>query len=97
MCIPQELEVLERQEEERQEAMRRAIIEQERQRLLREHAAKLLGYLPKVSTGCPFALMSTVFHSQGVLRDEEDLSHLGEDFKDAYKSRRVDLFDDEGW
>ena len=55
--------MLERQEEERQEAMRRAIIEQERQRLLREHAAKLLGYLPKVSTGCPFALMSTVFHS----------------------------------
>ena len=42
--------MLERQEEERQEAMRRAIIEQERQRLLHEHAAKLLGYLPKVST-----------------------------------------------
>ena len=28
--------------------MRHAIIEQERQRLLREHASKLLGYLPKV-------------------------------------------------
>ncbi|XP_003392043.1 PREDICTED: meiosis-specific nuclear structural protein 1-like, partial [Amphimedon queenslandica] len=42
-----ELEVLERKEEERQESMRRAIVEQERQRLLREHATKLLGYLPK--------------------------------------------------
>lgn len=30
------------------EAFRKQIIEQERQRLLREHAAKLLGYLPKV-------------------------------------------------
>lgn len=28
--------------------MRRAIVEQERQRLLQEHASKLLGYLPKV-------------------------------------------------
>ena len=34
------------------EAMRKAIIEQERQRLLREHAAKLLGYLPKVCMVC---------------------------------------------
>ena len=34
-------------EEQRQAGMRRAIIEEERQRLLREHAAKLLGYLPK--------------------------------------------------
>ena len=42
----QELE--ERREEERRQAMRHAIIEQERQRLLREHASKLLGYLPKV-------------------------------------------------
>ena len=39
--------MLERQEEERQEAMRRAIIEQERQRLLHEHAAKLLGYFQR--------------------------------------------------
>ena len=44
-----EQELEERREEERMEAERRAIIEQERQRLLREHATKLLGYLPKVS------------------------------------------------
>lgn len=43
-----EAELEERLEEERREAARREIIEQERQRLLREHAAKLLGYLPKV-------------------------------------------------
>ena len=40
---------MERAEEERIESMRRAIIEQERQRLLKEHATKLLGYLPKVT------------------------------------------------
>ena len=43
-----ELEVQERRAEEEREGERRAIIEQERQRLLREHASKLLGYLPKV-------------------------------------------------
>ena len=43
-----ELELEERREGERLEGMRRAVIEQERQRLLREHASKLLGYLPKV-------------------------------------------------
>ena len=43
-----EAELEERMEEERREAARRQIIEQERQRLLREHATKLLGYLPKV-------------------------------------------------
>lgn len=30
------------------ERMRRQIVEEERQRLLREHAPKLVGYLPKV-------------------------------------------------
>jgi hypothetical protein len=35
------------EEEERQESIRRSIIEKERQRLLHEHATKLLGYLPK--------------------------------------------------
>lgn len=40
--------MMDRAEEERMESMRRAIIEQERQRLLKEHATKLLGYLPKV-------------------------------------------------
>lgn len=43
----QERELEEWREEQREESMRRAIIEEERQRLLREHAAKLLGYLPK--------------------------------------------------
>lgn len=43
-----EAELAERKEEEQREEQRRAIIEQERQRLLQEHAAKLLGYLPKV-------------------------------------------------
>lgn len=41
-------------EEQRQkddmERFRQQVIEQERQRLLREHAGKLAGYLPKVST-----------------------------------------------
>ena len=36
------------------EAIRRSIIEQERQKLLKEHASKLLGYLPKVSSKQPF-------------------------------------------
>lgn len=53
----QELE--ERREEERRQAMRHAIIEQERQRLLREHASKLLGYLPKVHV---FASIVTLFY-----------------------------------
>ena len=41
----------EREEDVKMEEMRRNIVEQERQRLLREHAAKLLGYLPKVCGG----------------------------------------------
>ncbi len=45
-----EADLEERKEEERREDARRAIIEQERQRLLQEHASKLLGYLPKVSS-----------------------------------------------
>ena len=43
------MEQREREEEEKLEELRRAIIEKERQRLLKEHASKLLGYLPKVS------------------------------------------------
>ena len=50
----QDLEILEHQEEERLEAVRRGIIEQLRQRLLKEHATKLLGYLPKVC--CSFTI-----------------------------------------
>lgn len=44
-----EMELAERKEEENMEAFKRQIIEEERQRMLREHAIKLLGYLPKVS------------------------------------------------
>ena len=43
-----EAEIQERREEEERVAERRAIVEQERQRLLREHASKLLRFLPKV-------------------------------------------------
>ena len=43
-----ERELEERREEERMEAFRKQIIEEERQKLLREHAMRLLGYLPKV-------------------------------------------------
>ncbi|XP_040181176.1 meiosis-specific nuclear structural protein 1-like [Rana temporaria] len=43
-----ERELLEREEEEKREAFRRAIIEEERQKLLKQHATQLLGYLPKV-------------------------------------------------
>ncbi|XP_029431180.1 meiosis-specific nuclear structural protein 1 isoform X2 [Rhinatrema bivittatum] len=42
-----ERELEERKEEERREALRHAIIEDERQKLLKLHASKLLGYLPK--------------------------------------------------
>ena len=44
-----EAEVAERRMEEEMEGYRRQIIEEERTRLLRQHATKLLGYLPKVS------------------------------------------------
>ncbi|XP_076818490.1 meiosis-specific nuclear structural protein 1-like [Clavelina lepadiformis] len=40
-------EIDELRDEEQMQAMRRQIIEEERQRLLKEHATKLLGYLPK--------------------------------------------------
>lgn len=40
------MEAAERQRQEEQ--LRRQIIEEERQRLLKEHATSLLGYLPKV-------------------------------------------------
>lgn len=57
------MELLERQEEERMEAVRRSIIEQERQKLLKEHASKLLGYLPKVSTLIAILLLPLSRHS----------------------------------
>jgi len=45
--MDKERERQERIELERMEAFKRQIVEEERQRLLQEHAAKLLGYLPK--------------------------------------------------
>ncbi|KFP73003.1 PREDICTED: meiosis-specific nuclear structural protein 1, partial [Apaloderma vittatum] len=42
-----ERELEERQLEERRQEKIRAIVEEERQKLLKEHAAKLLGYLPR--------------------------------------------------
>ena len=46
-CV-QERELQGRKEEEELEAFRKRIIEEERLRLLRQHAPNLLGYLPKV-------------------------------------------------
>lgn len=48
----QEAELEARREQERMEEYRRQIIERERQRMLREHASKLLGFLPKVGVIC---------------------------------------------
>lgn len=44
-----EREAFERAEEMRMEEFRKQIVEEERRRLLKEHATRLLGYLPKVS------------------------------------------------
>ena len=38
----------EMEQEKQRQAMRQQIIEEERQKLLKEHAKKLLGYMPKV-------------------------------------------------
>lgn len=48
--VIQEHELSERRAEQEMEEFRKRIVEEERARLLREHAPKLLGYLPKVST-----------------------------------------------
>lgn len=53
-CL-QEAELEARREQERMQEYRRQIIEQERQRLLKEHASKLLGFLPKVGVSLPRA------------------------------------------
>ena len=44
-----EAEVNQREEEARLEEFRKRIIEEERQKLLQQHATKLIGYLPRVS------------------------------------------------
>ncbi|NWI78228.1 MNS1 protein, partial [Dryoscopus gambensis] len=71
-CIAEkERELEERELEKRRQESIRAIIEEERQKLLKEHAWKLLGYLPR-----------------GILKDENDINMLGEDFRLAYQQRR---------
>ncbi|KAL7980281.1 hypothetical protein Chor_014610 [Crotalus horridus] len=65
-----ESELEERQIEERRRGIVADIIEEERQKLLKEHAVKLLGYLPR-----------------GILKDEQDVNMLGEEFRQAYQKR----------
>ena len=45
----QEREMAEMKEQDRMLELEKKIIDEERERLLREHAPKLIGYLPKVS------------------------------------------------
>ncbi|XP_066491525.1 meiosis-specific nuclear structural protein 1 [Tiliqua scincoides] len=68
-----ERELEERQLEERRQGFVNDIIEEERQKLLKEHAVKLLGYLPR-----------------GILKNEQDVNMLGEEFKQAYQKRKND-------
>lgn len=49
-------------EQERRLEMQRQIIEEERQRLLRQHAPKLVGFLPKVRTQLMLSLCSQQLH-----------------------------------
>ena len=61
-CL-QEAELEARREQERMEEYRRQIIEQERQRMLKEHASKLLGFLPKVGVSSSTCTHVFVFFS----------------------------------
>ncbi|UJR33162.1 hypothetical protein I4U23_020618 [Adineta vaga] len=80
MAFDKQREVDERAQAERLDQMRKDIIEEERIKLLREHAHRLLGYLPK-----------------GVIRDEKDLDHLGNDFKTEFKRRHGNMQNPGGW
>lgn len=51
VCPLQEMEAQEEASEQQREALRRRIVEEERQKLLKRHATQLLGYLPKVQGG----------------------------------------------
>ncbi|NXF02237.1 MNS1 protein, partial [Smithornis capensis] len=66
-----ERELEERELEKRRQESIRAIVEEERQKLLKEHAWKLLGFLPR-----------------GILKDENDIKMLGEDFRVAFQQGR---------
>ncbi|XP_019587881.2 meiosis-specific nuclear structural protein 1 isoform X1 [Rhinolophus sinicus] len=63
-------ELEEWQLQQRRQGYINAIVEEERLKLLKEHAVKLLGYLPK-----------------GVLKKEDDIDKLGEEFRKAYQKR----------
>ncbi|NXN24933.1 MNS1 protein, partial [Nycticryphes semicollaris] len=65
-----ERELEERRLEEKRQENILAIVEEERQKLLKEHASKLLGYLPR-----------------GIIKDENDVNMLGEEFRLAYQKR----------
>ncbi|NWV63890.1 MNS1 protein, partial [Malurus elegans] len=78
LIAEKERELEEREIEKRRQERIRAIIEEERQKLLKEHAWKLLGYLPR-----------------GILKDENDINMLGEDFRLAYQQRRGNEFSEE--
>ncbi|XP_053898524.1 meiosis-specific nuclear structural protein 1 [Malaclemys terrapin pileata] len=73
-----ERELEERQLEERRQGNIHAIVEEERQKLLKEHATKLLGYLPR-----------------GILKDEDDVNMLGEEFRKAYQKRKEDVYSED--
>uniref|UniRef100_A0A8C3XLX3 Meiosis-specific nuclear structural protein 1 n=1 Tax=Chelydra serpentina TaxID=8475 RepID=A0A8C3XLX3_CHESE len=73
-----ERELEERQLEERRQGNIHAIVEEERQKLLKEHATKLLGYLPR-----------------GILKDEDDVNMLGEEFRKAYEKRKEDVYSED--
>ena len=64
VCVLQEHEADERAVDQAREDARRQIIEEERQRLLKQHATKLLGYLPKVRPSD----LPIVIHGQEVCR-----------------------------
>uniref|UniRef100_A0A8B9PI03 Meiosis-specific nuclear structural protein 1 n=1 Tax=Apteryx owenii TaxID=8824 RepID=A0A8B9PI03_APTOW len=72
-----ERELEERQLEERRQENIRVIVEEERQKLLKEHASKLLGYLPRLLHSLP----------QEISRNEDDVNMLGEEFRLAYQKR----------
>ncbi len=96
----QQREIDERAEGERVEQVRKQIIEEERVKLLREHAHRLLGYLPKVKKKTSFMRnlkIIDLYIIQGVIRDEKDLDYLGNDFKNEFKRRQINMQHPDGW
>ncbi|NXS99905.1 MNS1 protein, partial [Jacana jacana] len=73
-----ERELEERRLEEKRQENIRAIVEDERQKLLKEHASKLLGYLPR-----------------GIIKDQDDVNMLGEEFRLAYQRRTGNVLSQE--